>query len=91
MKLIYVYVLNNYDIYEVKSSMRLKTMNELKNNSFREEGGILVCIGPNGKPLLFDGFHRFAMSLILNLQIIPAQLGYVDKSAIDYLDNYRNP
>jgi len=70
---------------------RLKTRKELDTRAFREEGGILVCIGARGEPLLYDGFHRLAAALVLNLPLIPAQLGYVDEHALDSLAKYRSP
>lgn len=76
---------------QAKYSKRLKTRKELDPNTFREEGGILICIGENGEPLIFDGYHRLSISLILDLPIIPAQLGCVDISAIKSLEKYRIP
>lgn len=73
-----------------KSSRRLKTRKELDPKAFREEGGILVSIGRHAEPLLYDGFHRLAIALILGLPIIPAQLGNVDRSAVDELEAYRS-
>jgi hypothetical protein len=74
-----------------RSSGRLRTRKELDPRAFREEGGILVCIGRNGEPLLYDGFHRLAIAKILDLPIIPAQLGYVDRAAVGRLEPYRSP
>jgi hypothetical protein len=76
---------------QTRSSGRLRTRKELDSRAYREEGGVLVCIGPSGEPLLYDGFHRVAIALILGLPIMPAQLGYVDKQAIDALPRYRSP
>lgn len=76
---------------QIRSGMRLKTRQELDPRAYREEGGVLVCIGPDGEPLLYDGFHRLAIALILELPIIPAQLGYVDEHAIHTLERYRSP
>ena len=69
----------------VKKEGRIKTRRELKYNNFREEGGILIHIGPSGE-LFFGmgGAHRMAIALILNLRI-PAQIGCVHKSAIHLL------
>jgi hypothetical protein len=68
---------------------RFKTRRELDPTSFREEGGILICIGSNGEPLFFDGAHRFGIALILDLPIIPAQLGCVHVDAIESLERFR--
>lgn len=76
---------------QIRSSMRLKTRQELDPRAYREEGGVLVCIGPDGEPLLYDGFHRLAIALILELPVIPAQLGYVDENAIHTLERFRSP
>jgi len=76
---------------QTKAIGRLKTRKELDASAFREEGGILVCIGARGEPLLYDGFHRLAAALVLNLTLIPAQLGYVDARALDSLAKYRPP
>jgi hypothetical protein len=80
------------EIFEAtRSSGRLKTRKELDPGAFREEGGILICIGRNGEPLLYDGFHRLAIARILDLPIIPAQLGYVDRAAVGAIGRYRSP
>ena len=76
---------------ETKKSMRLKTRRELNPNAYREEGGILICIGREGEPLLYDGFHRFAIALVLDLPVVPAQLGFVDESAVGSVRRYRIP
>jgi hypothetical protein len=76
---------------DTRSAGRLLARKELDPRAFREEGGILVCIGSGGEPLLYDGFHRFAIALILGLPVMPAQLGYVDRRAVGQLDRYRRP
>jgi hypothetical protein len=76
---------------ETRKSRRLKTRKELDPTAYREEGGVLICLGKGGEPLLYNGFHRFAMSLILELPVIPAQLGYVDRSALGSLERFRHP
>jgi hypothetical protein len=70
---------------------RLKTRQELDPRSFREEGGVLICIGKGGEPLLYSGFHRFSIALILEFPVIPAQLGYVDPTALHTLVQFRVP
>lgn len=74
---------------QVKNAGRLKTRKELDPQAFREEGGIIVCIGEKGEPLLFDGYHRLSIAVIQNLSIIPAQLGAVDTRAVNCLKKYR--
>lgn len=77
---------------EAKNEGRLKTRQELDSNNFRENGGILVHIGKNGIPYFGgNGFHRLAISKVLELEKIPACVGLVDRDAITYLDEYRNP
>jgi hypothetical protein len=75
--------------HATRISGRLKTRQELDSTSFREEGGILICIGSNGEPLFFEGAHRFGIALVLDLPIIPAQLGCVHVNAIGCLQRYR--
>ena len=75
--------------YETKQTLQLKTRKQLGSKAYREEGGMIVCIGRHGEPLLFDGYHRLCIALILNLPTIPAQLGCVDYRAIDSLPKYR--
>lgn len=76
---------------EVRREGRLKTRQELNPRAYREEGGILVSVGPRGEPLLYDGFHRMGMALVLDLDIVPAQVGYVDRKALGLLDAFRSP
>ncbi|MCK0713472.1 hypothetical protein ACFO0U_05305 [Chromohalobacter sarecensis] len=67
---------------DVKARGSLPPRNELKPGNFREIGGILVHIGPDGEPLFSGaGCHRFAMALMLEKRF-PAQLGIIHKSAL---------
>lgn len=75
---------------ETKQTQQLKTRKQLDSKTYREEGGMVVCIGKHAEPLLFDGYHRLSIALILNLATIPAQLGCVDYRAIDSLLRYRS-
>jgi len=74
----------------VKKEGRLRPKDELNDKTFREIGGIMIHIDPDGK-LIFglQGVHRFAMAIILNFQLIPAVVGCVDKNAISHLKKYR--
>jgi hypothetical protein len=74
---------------ETRELGRLKTRQELDPRTFREEGGVLICIAKGGEPLLYSGFHRFSIALILELPLIPAQLGYVDPTALHSLERFR--
>lgn len=75
---------------ETKKEMRLKTRAELVPGNFREEGGILVHISPDGEPVFGKkGHHRLAMALALGLTRIPVQVGAVHRDAIASLHKYR--
>lgn len=76
---------------ETRKEMRLKTRAELIPGNFREEGGILIHIGPDGK-LVFGmkGHHRLAMALTLELKQIPVQIGVVHFSAVSTLKTLRS-
>ncbi len=76
----------------VSKARRLKPKNELSKNAFREEGGILIHIGPNGE-LFFggNGNHRLAIALILEVESIPVQLGATYHGALQQLQNLRKP
>lgn len=77
---------------ETKEEGRLKTREEIDPNNFRESGGILVHIGKDGEVFFGgNGFHRLAISKVLELEKIPACVGLVDIDAIQYLDEYRKP
>jgi len=76
---------------QVKKEGRIKPGKEIKPGIFRESGTFLIHVGPNGELYLGGGgHHRFAMALILNLDLIPAQIGCVHKNAISYLPHLRN-
>lgn len=82
---------NNLDLIfnQIKKEGRLKTREELNPNNFREEGGVIVHIGPEGKIFFgFNGCHRFSIALVLGLKM-PVQIGYVHKSAISFLPELR--
>lgn len=77
---------------ETKSEQRLKTRQEIDTTNFRESGGILVHIAKNGQPVFGgNGFHRLAISKVLELEKIPACIGLVDKNSIQFLDDLRKP
>lgn len=81
------------EIYEVvRSEQRLRTRRELTDRAVRESDGILVHIGDEGQPIFgHRGGHRFVMALLLNLAIIPAQLGVVHPGGMQALSHYRRP
>lgn len=79
------------DIYkEVKEERRIKSMEELYDNNFREFGGVFVHLGPEGEPYLgMGGLHRFAMAKTLNIRQIPAQIGIVHQTALPVVPEFR--
>lgn len=80
-------------IETVREEGRLRTRPELEKHAFREYGGVQVCVGKQGRLLLLQhsGYHRFAIAWILNLPLMPAQIGLVDPDAIQYLRLLREP
>ena len=87
-------IVRRYDrldlIFErAKQEGRLRTMEEVNPGCFREEGGVLIHVGPEGE-LFFGGLgaHRFAIARILKLPL-PAMIGCVHVSAIPYLTQLR--
>ena len=75
---------------QVKKDNRLKSRKEIYPENYREKGGIMVHVARNGEIFFAGiGFHRLAMSQILELEKIPACIGVVDKHAIKYLDSLR--
>jgi hypothetical protein len=75
---------------QVKKEGRLKTRKEINPYNFRERGGIFFHIGPEGE-LFFSlrGAHRLAMALILEIKIVPIQMGRVHTSALSFLPEMR--
>ncbi|WP_417316330.1 MULTISPECIES: hypothetical protein [Gammaproteobacteria] len=68
----------------------LRTRQELIKGNFREEGGILVHIGPDGMPYFGGkGHHRLAVAIAAGLERIPAQLGVVHIDGLSALPAYR--
>lgn len=62
---------------------RLRTRAEVAQRPFRENYGVLVHIGRDGQPIFgHHGCHRLAVSQILGLPTIPAQLGIVHPDAL---------
>ena len=77
---------------ETQQTGKLKTRKEINPSNFREKDGILVHIAKNGRPFFGGhGFHRLAIAQELKLDVIPACVGLVDKSSIQYLKKYRKP
>lgn len=74
----------------IQKTRRLSTRQELISGNFREEGGVLINIGPDGTPYFGKkGHHRLAIALALRFEYICAQLGMIHVSAIDHLESLR--
>lgn len=71
-------------VFERANSLgQLLTRSDLEPNAFREVGGILIHIGPDGQPVFSGaGCHRMAMALLLG-QPFPAQLGVVHVNGLN--------
>lgn len=77
---------------EIRATGRLSTREELIPGNFREEGGILINIGPDGRPYFGrKGNHRLAMAIAAGLDYVPAQLGIIHIDSLPMLGHYRNP
>jgi hypothetical protein len=75
----------------IQTTGRLLTRAELDPDSFREVGGVLMHLGPDGEPVFSGaGCHRFAMALLLN-QPFPAQLGVVHVTGLARLKDMLSP
>ncbi len=74
---------------EAKRTGRLKTRGEVDPAALREEGGVLMHIGPCGEPIFGGvGVHRFTVARILNIPL-PCMVGAVDRSALDQYPKFR--
>lgn len=73
------------------TEQRMKTRRELGLATLREEGGVMIGIGPQGRLHLMKGcgYHRLAIARILALHAIPAQVGLVHESALGVLSTLR--
>lgn len=72
----------------LKDGRPLKEMSKINSQNFNEEGGIYIHLGRYGNPIFGGGgIHRLAMSKILRLEKIPAQLGVLH---INYLHTWKN-
>jgi hypothetical protein len=69
--------------HQLSQNSKFHKQKQLNPNNFRETGGIFFHINRNNIPVFGGGgVHRLAMSKILNLNVVPAQLGVVHKAAI---------
>jgi len=75
----------------VTQSGTLSPRHELIKGNFREEGGILVHIGPDGAPYFGGkGHHRLAVALAAGVDLIPAQIGVVHRDGLTKLGAFRD-
>jgi hypothetical protein len=81
------------DLYAtVKAEGRLRTRREICPKSFREKGGILVHIGPQGEAVAGDsGKHRLTIAKLVGLPVVPVQLGEIHLDAVRALPLLRQP
>ena len=74
---------------KIKSDQLFMKQKELDPKNYKEKGGVLIHLGPNGEPFFgLKGHHRFAMAYILGIPF-PAQIGIVHSSALDTLKRLR--
>jgi hypothetical protein len=77
---------------EVRLNGRFRAKQEINPNNFREMDGIRINIGPSGQLIFGDGgTHRLAIALILDIAMIPAQVGCVYVGALDEVVKLRHP
>lgn len=87
-------IIKRYDnldvIYnQIEKEGRFRTMKEQNLKNFRESGGIIIHVGPEGELFLgVGGTHRFVIALILGLNL-PAQIGCVHPGSIPLLPKLR--
>lgn len=77
-------------LFETIKSNGTDTLTDLQEKILSEDGGIRIHIGPKGKPYLgLIGCHRFAIALILGLNVIPARIGLIHINALGLLPNLK--
>ena len=68
---------------QVRQEGKLRPQYQIDKKCFRERNGILIHIDRDCKPIFGRaGEHRFCMSRILRLPIIPAQVGIIHPEAL---------
>jgi len=70
---------------QIKHQKKILTRKEINPRNFRENGGVYVHVDRNAN-IIFGrgGWHRFAISKILQFELIPAQIGVVHENAIPF-------
>lgn len=77
---------------QAQTRRRLQTRQDINPAGFRESGGVFIHIDRHGQPLFgAGGFHRLSIAKILELDLIPAQIGVVHRDALDLWQKYRTP
>lgn len=77
-------------IYRKVAAERALDPNPEGTPDFHMQWGIIVHLGPGGVPLFGGGgCHRMAMAIALDLDHVPALLGYTHRSAAPALARYR--
>jgi hypothetical protein len=78
--------------FTAKKEGRLRSISEMRGDSFRETDGIEIHIGSRNQ-LVFgsSGTHRLAIALALGLPVIPAKIGFVHADSVALLPQYRMP
>jgi hypothetical protein len=78
-------------LFEHASQYGLALRQDLLVGNFREVGGSIVHLGPDGVPCFGGaGYHRFAIAKILNIRF-PAQVGCVHISALNRVSKFYLP
>lgn len=79
------------ELYDnVVATGSLRTREALNPGNFREEGGILIHLGPKGEPYFGKkGHHRLAAAIAAGVSEIPAQLGVVHIEALSAIAQFR--
>lgn len=68
---------------QIKRDRRLRPIGEVEYDGFREHGGVYIHVGHDNAPVFGNGgCHRLAMSVVLQLSAIPAQLGIVHEHSL---------
>lgn len=74
----------------LKADGTLESFATRKRGFLRETDGVQIHLGRDGELLFGEtGTHRLAMALLLGFDCIPATLGFVHKSSLDYLPHLR--
>ena len=79
------------ELYETaRREGRLRTTSELGAASRKQDAGILIHIGPEGETAIGDsGKHRMTIAKLLDLDVVPARIGYVHRDALPLLAGFR--